>query len=140
MILVDSSALYAAVVRSQSAHEAVRRVIEAEEGPYVLSPFVLAEVDYLLTDREGVDAELALLTEIETGAYELASFNSRDVGEARQLIQRYRDLEIGLADASLVGLAGRLGTDHILTLDERHFRVLRTPSGRPFTLLPADAT
>ena len=46
---------------------------------------------------------------------------------------------IGLADASIVVLANRYDTDRVLTLDERHFRALRTLDGKPFTLLPADA-
>ena len=46
---------------------------------------------------------------------------------------------IGLAEASIVVLAGRYGTERVLTLDERHFRALRTPAGERFTILPADA-
>jgi hypothetical protein len=49
------------------------------------------------------------------------------------------DLDLGLADASVAVLAGRYGVRDILTLDERHFRTLRGPGGRPFRLLPADA-
>lgn len=139
MILVDSSALFAAVVGRQRGHGAVRRVIDSDPGPFILSPFVLAEVDYLLVDREGVEAELALLDEVDAGAYELAAFTSDDVGEAKEVIAAYRDLRIGLADASLVVLAGRLRTERVLTFDERHFRALRAPSGRPFVVLPADA-
>jgi predicted nucleic acid-binding protein len=70
---------------------------------------------------------------------ELASFNRDDVAAARELIERDGDLGIGMADASIVVLAGKLDCRRILTLDERHFRALRTPSGKPFTLLPADA-
>ena len=55
------------------------------------------------------------------------------------MIERHADLGIGLADASNVVLANRHGALDILTLDERHFRVLRGPQGRPFRLLPADA-
>jgi predicted nucleic acid-binding protein len=139
LILVDSSGLFAAIVGNQRGHEVVRRVIEAERGPFVLSPFVLAEVDYLVAEREGVDAELALLEEVEAGAYEVASFTNDDVGEARRVVDQYRDLNIGLADASLVVLAARLKTERVLTFDERHFRAIRAPSGRPFALLPADA-
>jgi predicted nucleic acid-binding protein len=52
--------------------------------------------------------------------------------------REYRGL--GLADASLVAIAGRLGTAEIATLDERHFRALRPLTGEPaFRLLPADA-
>jgi hypothetical protein len=57
------------------------------------------------------------------------------------VIDAYAGLGIGLADASIVVLAGRHGADRVLTLDERHFRALRTPSSKPFTftILPADA-
>ena len=139
MILLDTSGVLAALVSSQRAHDAARRALEEDAGPLVLSPFVLAELDYFLSRRIGLDAALAFLAEIEAGAYELASFDASDVGEARRIVEAYRDLDIGLADASLVVLAGKLGTERILTLDERHFRTLRAPSGRAFTLLPADA-
>lgn len=139
MILLDTSGLLAALVASQRAHEPARRVLEAESGPLVLSPFVLAELDYLLLTRIGVEAELALLQEVESGAYDLAAFESGDVAKARRVIDGYRDLSVGLADASIVVLAEKLKTDRILTLDEQHFRALRSPEGKPFRLLPADA-
>jgi predicted nucleic acid-binding protein len=71
--------------------------------------------------------------------YELAGFGVNDVATAVDVVQRYHDLEIGLTDASIVVLAARYGTDRVFTLDERHFRPLRTLAGRPFRLLPADA-
>lgn len=57
---------------------------------------------------------------------------------AERVIGRYADLEVGLADASVVVLSHRYGVRDVLTLDERHFRSLRGPGGRPFRLLPAD--
>jgi hypothetical protein len=71
--------------------------------------------------------------------YRLETFDAGDIESAERLIGRYRELEIGLADASLVVLANRYGVRDLLTLDERHFRTLRGPGGRPFRLLPADA-
>jgi predicted nucleic acid-binding protein len=139
LIVLDTSGLYAALARRQTAHDSARAVIEAEAAPFILSPFVLAEVDYFVARWEGVDAEAALLADIGAGAYELAAFTQEDVDQARRVIETYRDLGIGLADASIVVLAGRYKTERILTLDERHFRVLRSPRGRAFTLLPADA-
>ena len=53
-----------------------------------------------------------------------------------ELINRYRDQDIGLADASLVILAARYRTDRLLTLDHRHFRVIRTLNGRAFSIQP----
>jgi predicted nucleic acid-binding protein len=139
VILLDTSGLLAAIDASQHAHEAARRALESADTPLVLSPFVLAELDYLLATRVGVSAELALLDEVSSGAYELASFGPADVAEARQVLDAYRDLEPGLADASIVVLAERLDADTVLTLDERRFRALRRSSGRAFRLLPADA-
>lgn len=56
-----------------------------------------------------------------------------------QLDQQYADLDVGLADLSVVVLARRFGTRRILTYDERHFRTLRPLDGGAFTLLPSDA-
>jgi predicted nucleic acid-binding protein len=49
-------------------------------------------------------------------------------------------LHLGLADASIVVLALRYGCYDILTFDERHFRVILGPGGRPFRILPRDAS
>jgi predicted nucleic acid-binding protein len=54
-------------------------------------------------------------------------------------MRRYQDLDLGLADASVVALAGRLHTLNILTLDERHFRAIEVAPGRAARLLPFDA-
>ncbi|HLB04317.1 MAG TPA: PIN domain-containing protein [Gaiellaceae bacterium] len=139
MILLDASGLVAAVDQSERNHARVAGFVREAPERLVLSPFVLAEVDYLVVRHVGIDAELALLDEVSRGTYELARFSGEELADARDVIVRYRDLGIGLADASIVVLAGRLGTSRVLTLDERHFRALRTPDGRPFELLPADA-
>ena len=139
MIVLDTSGLLAYLDTDQDRHEDVKASVEADPGPFLLSPFVAAEVDYLLLDRVGAAAELLFLGEVARGAYRLEGFGAEDVEQAAQVIGRYRDLRIGLADASLVVLAARAGTNRLLTLDERHFRAVRPLRGRAFTLLPADA-
>jgi predicted nucleic acid-binding protein len=52
---------------------------------------------------------------------------------------RHPGLGLGLADASIVVLGERHGAREVLTLDERHFRPVRTRDRRRFRLLPADA-
>lgn len=138
MILLDTSGLLSAVDRSQRHHEAARQALESAAPPWSLSPFVLAELDYLLATRVGQEAERALLAEVGRGVYRLETFEAADIEAAEKIIARYGDLEIGLADASLVVLANRYGVRDLLTLDERHFRALRGPGGRPFRLWPAD--
>lgn len=139
MIILDTSGLLAAIDASQRAHEAARRALETAPPPWILSPFILAELDYLLATRVGQPAERALVAEVGRGVYRLDSLEPAEVAAAERLIGRYAELEIGLADASLVVLANRYGARDLLTLDERHFRALRGPGGRPFRLLPADS-
>lgn len=111
--------------------------MEEVQAPYLLSPFVLAELDYLLATRVSQAAQEALLGEVARGAFRLETFTSHDVQRALAVMQKYSDLEIGLADASIVVLAERHGSDRVLTLDERHFRVLQADS-EPFRLIPGD--
>ncbi len=139
MILLDTSGLFAALAGNQRAHAAAREALARAEPPFILSPFVLAELDYFLAREAGVGSETAFLREVASGAYDLVPFLADDVAAAARVVADYADLGIGLADASLVVLAGRFETNRILTLDERHFWVLRTPGGEPFTVLPADA-
>ncbi len=139
MIVLDTSGLLAAIDVAQRHHAAAARALTAAAPPWLLSPFVLAELDYLLATRVGASAERALLGEVARGVYRLAPFEAHDVEAADRIIGRYVDLGIGLADASMVVLAGRYGTTDVLTLDERRFRALRGPDGRPFRILPADA-
>ena len=139
MIVLDTSGLLAAIDSSQRFHDAAREVLNEAVVPLILSPFVLAELDYLLATRVGDAAELALLEEVARNTYRLAQFSGRDVAEAMRVIEQYADLRISLADASNVVLANRHDTHDVLTLDERHFRALRGLDGRPLRLLPADA-
>jgi uncharacterized protein len=137
VLVCDTSGLLAYFDASDSHHSRVRGVVDRDPGPFIVSPYVLAELDYLLATRRGVKAELAVLEELAGGAWELPPFDTADLGRAAQVIDRYRDLEIGLADASLVVLAAKFRTQRILTLDHRHFSVLRTARGKAFSLLPS---
>lgn len=139
MIVVDTSGLLAALFPDQRRHTACARVLAKMEGPFLLSPFVLEELDYLIAKLANVETEIRLLHEVVSGAYTLAPFSADDLEEASGLIEQYSNLGIGLADASIVVIALRHHTRDVLTLDERHFRALTGPDQRPFRILPADA-
>ena len=138
MILVDTSAALQLASSTAQRHADVADVVDKLGGPFLLSPFVLAELDYMLGTRHGQAAQQAMLAEVVEGAYELAQFDRADVDSAARVIRRYEDLRIGLADASIVVLAERHQTVDVLTFDSRHFRAMGGPGGRPFRLLPDD--
>jgi len=138
VILLDTSGLLAALDSTQRQHRQAAACLLAAAPPFLLSPFVLAELDYLVSTRAGFAARQALLEEVERNAYLLEPMSAGDVALAHEAINGHYDLGISLADASIVVLANRHGARDVLTLDERHFRVLMSATG-PFRLLPADA-
>jgi uncharacterized protein len=138
MILLDTSGLLAALFPDQHRHEECARALRESTPPRVISPFVWAELDDLILKYAGVDAELALIDELARGAYRVADISSDDYHLLHEIVEQYRDLRIGIADASLALLAWGWGSTDILTLDERHFRAMRTRDGKPFRILPAD--
>ncbi len=136
MILLDTSGLLAAIDSSQNEHVAAAIALRAAQPPLLLSPFVLAELDYLLLTRVGARAEIALLEEVAVGAYQLEPFDRADIEAATEYVRRYDSIELGLADASIIVLADRHATSTVLTLDERHFRTVRRVNGDSLVLLP----
>ncbi len=100
----------------------------------------MAEIDYLVLDKAGVDAEIDVIDDLASGAYDLPDLDLDDLRSARHLVAKHRDLKIGLADAVNAVLAERFDTNEILTTDQRHFRAI-TPLSRRFAafrLLPFD--
>ena len=135
-MIVDTSALLAFFDTDEPDHEAVTTVVETVTEPLVVSPYVLAELDYLVASRLGVAAELAVLRELAGGAWDLAVFGTADLAQAHAVVERYADQSIGLADASIVILAARYQTRTVVTLDRRHFGVVRPIDGGSFKILP----
>lgn len=136
VLLVDTSALLAFFDSSEPAHESVTPALTRPAQVLVVSPFVVAELDCLVATRHGVDAELSVLRELGSGAWELAPWSDRLMLTCADVISSFADQEIGVTDASLVALAEQYDTLDIATLDLRHFRVLRSRDGRPFTIHP----
>ena len=134
-VIVDTSALLAFFDASEPDHTAVSEVLSAADV-LVVSPYVVAEVDYLVATRHGVEDELAVLDELAGGAWYLAAFDEEGLRRAREVIASYRDQQIGVADASIVVMAQRYRTRTIASLDRRHFGVLRSLDGGYFDVLP----
>jgi predicted nucleic acid-binding protein len=137
-LLLDAGALYAQADRADPHHAAVVDILHAEQGPLIASAIGVAEADYLILTRLGIDVELAFLEDLAEGTFQVECLTRTELGAALRVARRYRDLELGLADASLVVLAQRFQTHRLVTFDERAFRNVRPLQGGSFTLLPAD--
>jgi predicted nucleic acid-binding protein len=139
VIILDTGGIYAFLDSDDSDHEASRAIVDADPGPFVLSPFVLAELDYLVQQRLGVRAECELLDDVDAGVYTLVAFGDDDMSQATSLVKKYADLGIGVTDASVAVVAARYRTVDLLSTDERHFRAIRpVRGGEAFRLLLYD--
>ena len=136
MIILDTGAMFSYLVASDPHHEAVASIFATNSEGFVLSPFVITELDYFVMTRLGVRTELAFLADIASGAYELPVLSAADLIACAGVIDKYADQRVGVTDASLVVLAERYQTRRICTLDHRHFGVMRGTDGTPFELLP----
>ncbi len=131
--------MLAALDPGQQHHAESRKALAAARPPRLLTPFVLAELDYLITKYVGASAARLFLDEVARGAYTLVEFDNAALAQCLQLLDSQPGLDLGIADASVWWAAHRFGTPDILTLDEQHFRRLPGSGGRPLLLLPPDA-
>jgi uncharacterized protein len=83
----------------------------------------------------GVDAQVAFVEDLAS-AYRVDSLDPSGLGRAAEVCRQYRDLELGLADASIVVLADSWSTLFVATFDQRYFRAVTALDGRAFELVP----
>jgi predicted nucleic acid-binding protein len=138
-LVLDAAPLVAVADRRETMQPLIKALLQEEPGELVVPAPVAAEVDYLLGRRLGRVARLAFLDDVAAGRFTVECLDADDHGVVADLGRRYDDLDVGLADLSLVVIANRFGTRRLLTFDERHFRALRPLDGGTFSLLPVDA-
>lgn len=133
MITVDTSAVLAIANRSDRHHAVTVDALRADRGPYVVPAGILAEVGFMLEQRMGPRVLDGFLEDLESGAYAL-DCGDGDIPRIRELVDRYADLPLGFADASVIACAERSG-GRVLTLDIRDFGVVAREIA--LTLLPS---
>jgi predicted nucleic acid-binding protein len=138
MLIVDSGPLIAAAWSGDQDHRRCVELLTSATWPLLVPALVIAEVAYMLGDRMGAQAELAFGQAFASGELVVEPLEPSDLDRIVELMARYVDLPLGMADASVVATAERLGATEIATLDRRHFSVVRPRHAGAFTLLPPD--
>jgi predicted nucleic acid-binding protein len=137
-LVLDTGPLIALADRADRVQTTVDAILRDEPGDLIIPAPVSAEVDFLLGRRLGRAARLAFIDDLAAGRFLVACIEPDEYGVIAELERRYKDLDVGLADLSVVVVAARYRTQRLLTFDERHFRAVRPLKGKQFTLLPAD--
>ena len=137
LAIVDAGPLYATVDQSDRYHERCVAVLNRRDLELVIPAMVVAEVSYFVGERLGPGHEAAFLRGLRDVS--VRAPESEDWGRIGELVARYRDFPLGGTDASVIALAERLGTQVVITLDQRHFRAVRPRHCRALLLLPGTA-
>ena len=122
-MLVDAGPLIALLDRGDAAHAACVEAIKSIRTPLTTVWPAFTEAMYLL--RASWPAQKALWSRLETGGLALADLDDADANRMRELMEKYRDLPMDLADAAIVRVAEREGSSRVFTLDRRHFSIYR---------------
>lgn len=115
-------------------HASCRDALERIREPLVTVWPVITEAMYLLDFS--AEAQDALWRLLERDAVKILSLDAGDVPRMRELMRKYRDLPMDLADAALVRAAERERIPRVFTIDRRDFEVYRPRGIRRFTILP----
>ena len=135
-LILDTGPLYASLDRRDRDHRRCRELIESTEEALVVPSPVLPEVDYLVSERMGPGPMLALLRDVEAGAYVVENLATADYPRVRELMDRYADQDLGFVDAAVVTVVERMNEHKVATLDHRHFSVVRPRHIKALQLLP----
>ena len=135
-LILDTGPLYASLDRSDTDHAACRELIESASEPLVIPAPVLGEVDYWISQRLSVGALVALLADIDAGAYRVEDLVTADYRRISDLCDRYADSDIGFVDAAVMSVVERLDEPKLATLDRRHFSTIRPAHRESIVLVP----
>lgn len=133
MILVDAGPLVALLSADDQHRTRCTEAVRSLRGPLASVWPAVTEAMHLLTPRP--IAQQALLEQLETGALGLLPLGAGDVPRMRELMSKYGDRPMDLADAALVRVAERERIFTIFTVDRSGFEVYR-PLGRLFRIVP----
>jgi predicted nucleic acid-binding protein len=133
-VLLDTGVIVALLDRSERLHEACAEAVQEIEAPLITCEAVIAESCYLLRKLAG--ASEAVIDNVAAGIFQIPFQLSHEAADVKQVLRKYRDRPIDLADACLIGLADEFGTADILTLD-RDFAVYRWGRNKAFRMLPS---
>jgi hypothetical protein len=132
--LTDAGPLVALVARDQSDHRRCLAALLMLSTPLVTTMAVFTEAMHLL-GRGGWRLQDALWQFERRGRLVIHELSPAELARCYELMHRYRDLPMDLADATLVASAEQIGQQRVFTLDA-HFAIYRTSDGRAFELVP----
>lgn len=138
MVIADTGFFYALMNSKDKYHQQSVQALKIIKSPLITTYPVITETCHLLLQRKGVKYQTNFLKSINQGLVKIFHLEEKHLPKIIELMEKYADLPMDLADASLVVLAEDLDNGMILSTDQRDFGVYRWKNTKPFTnlLLP----
>ena len=127
MILVDTGPLVGLFDATDQSHAGCRRILSRLDDRLATTLPVLTEALHLL--RPLTHRVSGLIDFIRDGGAAVVSLERKSLNRCFELMQRYADIPMDFADASIVAAAEQVGTDKVFTLDHKHFGIYRITRG-----------
>ncbi len=134
-VLVDTGPLIAFYSEEDSYHAACKKQMQMLPvgKTYTCWP-VIVETAYMLRKRPMQRDDF--LQTVRQGNLTILSLRAHDLEPVQEILAKYHDHSIDLADACLLHLADREEISTILTINHRHFAMFRKANGEALRLLP----
>lgn len=139
-VIADTGFWYALLNQRDSHHIRAKTYLARSDKALITTWPVLTETCYLLQSKCGVDVAQRFLIAGQRGLFSIVDLKTQHLARMTVLMEKYAQLPMDLADASLVILAEEIGHGDILSTDRRDFGAYRWKSQHPFNnvLFPQD--
>ena len=134
VVTMDTGPWVALIDRSEERHDECIEWLKDFKGNILSSEAVLTEVLYLLNFSSR--AQSAAIDFVLKEAIILVPSSLKSLKRAKRLMEKYKDIPMDYADATLVSIAEDLSVTHVVTFDVKDFGIYRLPSKQPFVILP----
>lgn len=122
-ILVDSGPLIALFDGSDKYHGQVKSYLHTYQGVLVTTWAVLTEVSHMLDFN--LNVQLDFLKWVELDGLEVYEIPQHNIGDIREMMSKYTNVPMDLADATLMYVAHSENMKEILSIDS-DFDIYRT--------------
>jgi uncharacterized protein len=132
MIIVDTGFWLALADQRDRYHQCAKQALKRYDEPLITTWCVVTETCYLLLKRKGNHAQMKFIKSLDDGLFNIFNLEECHSDRIAKLMDKYADLPMDLADASLVILAEHLNSGRIFSVDQRDFNTYRWKQTAPF--------
>lgn len=131
-LIIDTGYFVALASRNDKHHEKAKRILKATEKlEWITTWPVIVETCYLLGKAAASESSRFLDLYLQD-SFSVFDLKKDHVPRIQELMRKYADLPMDLADASLVILAEDVGHGKILSTDNRDFQTYKWKKHSPF--------